>query len=50
MANATLEGLSAEQRTVITMREIDGWSYQQIASAISIPVGTVRSRAIPTRA
>ena len=49
MANATLEGLSEEQRTVVTMREIDGWSYQQIASAMSIPVGTVRSRVFRAR-
>jgi RNA polymerase sigma-70 factor, ECF subfamily len=49
MANATLEGLSEEQRKVITMREIDGWSYQQIASAMSIPIGTVRSRVFRAR-
>jgi RNA polymerase sigma-70 factor, ECF subfamily len=49
MANATLEDLSEEQRTVITMREIDGWTYQQIASAMSIPVGTVRSRVFRAR-
>jgi len=49
MANATLEGLSEEQRTVITMREIDGCSYQQIASAMSIPLGTVRSRVFRAR-
>jgi RNA polymerase sigma-70 factor, ECF subfamily len=49
MANVTLEGLSEEQRTVITMREIDGFSYQQIASAMSIPLGTVRSRVFRAR-
>jgi RNA polymerase sigma-70 factor (ECF subfamily) len=49
MANATLEGLSEEQRTAIILREIDGWSYQQIASAMSIPVGTVRSRIFRAR-
>jgi RNA polymerase sigma-70 factor (ECF subfamily) len=49
MANATLEGLSEEQRTVITLREIDGLSYQQIAAAMSIPVGTVRSRVFRAR-
>jgi RNA polymerase sigma-70 factor (ECF subfamily) len=49
MANTALEGLSAEQRTAITLREIDGLSYQQIASAMSIPLGTVRSRVFRAR-
>jgi RNA polymerase sigma-70 factor (ECF subfamily) len=49
MVNAALEGLSEEHRTVITLREIDGLSYQEIASAMSIPVGTVRSRVFRAR-
>jgi len=49
MTNTALEGLSEEQRTAITLREIDGLSYQQIASAMSIPVGTVRSRVFRAR-
>jgi RNA polymerase sigma-70 factor (ECF subfamily) len=49
MANATLDGLSAEQRTAITLREIEGLSYQQIAAAMSIPIGTVRSRVFRAR-
>lgn len=49
MVNAALGGLSEEHRIVITLREIDGLSYQQIASAISIPVGTVRSRVFRAR-
>ncbi len=48
-ANAALAGLSEEQRTAITLREIDGLSYQQIASAMSTPVGTVRSRVFRAR-
>jgi len=48
-ANAVLEGLSQEQRTAITLREIDGLSYQQIASVMSIPIGTVRSRVFRAR-
>lgn len=47
--NAALQGLSEEHRTVITLREIDGLSYQQIAAAMSIPVGTVRSRVFRAR-
>ena len=49
MVNATLERLSEEHRTVITLREIDGLSYKDIASAMSIPVGTVRSRVFRAR-
>ena len=49
MANAALEGLSEEHRTAIQLREIDGLSYQQIASAMSIPIGTVRSRVFRAR-
>jgi len=49
MVNATLERLSEEHRTAITLREIDGLSYQQIAIAMSIPVGTVRSRVFRAR-
>ena len=47
--NSALDGLSEENRTVITLREIDGLSYQEIASAMSIPVGTVRSRVFRAR-
>jgi RNA polymerase sigma-70 factor (ECF subfamily) len=49
MVNFTLESLSEEHRTVITLREIDGLSYKDIASAMSIPVGTVRSRVFRAR-
>jgi RNA polymerase sigma-70 factor, ECF subfamily len=49
MANAALEGLTEEQRTAIIMREIDGLSYQQIAAAMAIPIGTVRSRVFRAR-
>jgi RNA polymerase sigma-70 factor, ECF subfamily len=49
MANAALEGLSEEHRIAITLREIDGLSYQQIAAAMSIPIGTVRSRVFRAR-
>jgi RNA polymerase sigma-70 factor, ECF subfamily len=47
--SSTLEKLSDEQRTVITLREIDGLSYQEIALLMSIPIGTVRSRVFRAR-
>jgi RNA polymerase sigma-70 factor, ECF subfamily len=49
MVNFALGALSEEHRTVITLREIDGLSYREIASAMSIPVGTVRSRVFRAR-
>jgi RNA polymerase sigma-70 factor (ECF subfamily) len=49
VVNATLESLSEQYRTVITLREIEGLSYKDIASAMSIPVGTVRSRVFRAR-
>ena len=49
VVNATLGSLSEPYRAVITLREIDGLSYQDIASAMSIPVGTVRSRVFRAR-
>jgi RNA polymerase sigma-70 factor, ECF subfamily len=49
VVGATLERLSEQLRTAITLREIDGLSYKDIASALSIPVGTVRSRVFRAR-
>jgi RNA polymerase sigma-70 factor, ECF subfamily len=49
MVNTALDGLSEEHRTAITLREIDGLSYRQIASAMSVPIGTVRSRVFRAR-
>ncbi len=36
--------LSADQRTVIVLREIEGLTYAEIAQALEIPEGTVMSR------
>ncbi len=36
--------LSEEHRAVITLREIDGLDYEEIAHAIGVPKGTVMSR------
>jgi RNA polymerase sigma-70 factor, ECF subfamily len=47
--NSALDELSEEHRAAITLREIDGLSYQEIASVMSIPVGTVRSRVFRAR-
>jgi RNA polymerase sigma-70 factor (ECF subfamily) len=41
---AVLVALPAEQREVLLMRFVDDMSLQEIAAALDIPVGTVKSR------
>jgi len=41
---SVIDQLSDEHRAVITLREIDGLDYQEIADAVGIPRGTVMSR------
>jgi RNA polymerase sigma-70 factor (ECF subfamily) len=45
-----LEKLPVEYRAPLVMREIDGANYEQIAEALDVPVGTVRSRLHRARA
>lgn len=47
--NQTLEALPEELRTAITLREIEGLSYEDIASIMNCPIGTVRSRIFRAR-
>ena len=42
--SAALNVLSENQRAIITLREIEGLSYDEIAVALDIPIGTVMSR------
>ncbi len=44
-----LQSLPEDLRTVITLREIEGLSYEEIAEVIDCPVGTVRSRIFRAR-
>ncbi|MGB0899772.1 MAG: sigma-70 family RNA polymerase sigma factor, partial [Psychrobium sp.] len=46
---ATLEKLPEDLRTAITLRELDGLSYEDIANVMECPVGTVRSRIFRAR-
>ncbi|HAR36809.1 MAG TPA: RNA polymerase subunit sigma-24, partial [Acidobacteria bacterium] len=36
--------LSPELRTVLVLREIEGFSYEEIAQKMKLPLGTVKSR------
>jgi RNA polymerase sigma-70 factor, ECF subfamily len=45
----TVEQLPEELRTAITLREVDGLSYEEIAEAMDCPIGTVRSRIFRAR-
>jgi RNA polymerase sigma-70 factor (ECF subfamily) len=44
-----MEALPEELRVAITLREIEGMSYEDIAAAMSCPIGTVRSRIFRAR-
>jgi len=44
-----IDELPEDLRTAITLRELEGLSYEEIASAMSCPVGTVRSRIFRAR-
>lgn len=39
-----LARLSPEHRAVLVMKELDGQKYEEIAEALGVPIGTVRSR------
>ncbi|ABR73628.1 RNA polymerase sigma factor RpoE [Actinobacillus succinogenes] len=45
----TIEGMQEELKTAITLRELEGLSYEEIAEIMDCPVGTVRSRIFRAR-
>jgi RNA polymerase sigma-70 factor (ECF subfamily) len=47
--NDTMEALPEGLRTAIVLREIDGLSYEEIATVMNCPIGTVRSRIFRAR-
>ena len=49
MVNRAMERLPEDLRTAITLREIEGLSYEEIASVMNCPIGTVRSRIFRAR-
>ena len=47
--NRAVEDLPEELRTAITLRELEGLSYEEIAGIMNCPIGTVRSRIFRAR-
>ena len=47
--NRAMDALPVDLRTAITLREIEGLSYEEIANVMDCPVGTVRSRIFRAR-
>ena len=45
----TIDKLPDDLRVAITLREVEGLSYEEIASAMECPIGTVRSRIFRAR-
>lgn len=39
-----LARLPVEFREILVLRDIEGWSYKELASALHLPLGTVMSR------
>ena len=49
VVNSSLRELPDDLRTALTLREIEGLSYEEIASVMNCPIGTVRSRIFRAR-
>ena len=49
VVNASLQELPDDLRTALTLREIEGLSYEEIAVVMDCPIGTVRSRIFRAR-
>ncbi|MBE0548607.1 MAG: sigma-70 family RNA polymerase sigma factor [Rubrivivax sp.] len=48
--DASLARLSLEQREIVLLREVEGLSYDELATTLGIDVGTVKSRLARARA
>lgn len=47
--NRAIDSLPDDLRTAIVLRELEGFSYEEIATTMECPVGTVRSRIFRAR-
>ena len=44
-----MDELTPEERAVLVLRELDGLSYAEVAEALDLPLGTVKSRLVRAR-
>lgn len=49
VVQSSLQQLPEDLRSALTLREIEGLSYEEIASVMNCPIGTVRSRIFRAR-
>ena len=49
VVNTAMQALPEELRQALTLREIEGWTYEEIAATMNCPIGTVRSRIFRAR-
>jgi RNA polymerase sigma-70 factor (ECF subfamily) len=49
MVNGALQALPDDLRQAVTLREIEGLTYEEIAQVMDCPIGTVRSRIFRAR-
>lgn len=49
VVNAAMEALPEDLRQAVTLREIEGLSYEEISTLMNCPIGTVRSRIFRAR-
>jgi RNA polymerase sigma-70 factor (ECF subfamily) len=49
VVNLAMDALPEDLRTAISLREIDGLTYEEIAEVMDCPIGTVRSRIFRAR-
>ena len=45
-----LDSLDADMRSILVLRDLQDMDYQQLAEALDIPIGTVKSRLFRARA
>lgn len=49
VVQTSLQQLPEDLRSALTLREIEGLSYEEIAAVMNCPIGTVRSRIFRAR-
>ena len=48
--NEALARLESEERTLLWLREVEGYSYAEMADILGVPLGTVKSKLFSARA